>query len=80
MPRLPSASRAARPASRSAQFVKLLGSGAGYFFEDGNLTIDLMADGGTMDFAPASDGVGTGLTMEVQSSNDILLEPPADLR
>ena len=44
------------PASRSAQFIKLLGSGAGYFFEDGNLYIDLMADGGTMGFAPAGEG------------------------
>ena len=41
------------PASCSAQFITLLGSGVGYFFEDGNLYIDLMADGGTMGFAPA---------------------------
>ena len=43
------------PESRSDQFVQLLGGAALYFFEDGNLYIDLMADGGTMVFAPASD-------------------------
>jgi heat shock protein HslJ len=41
------------PGSRSAQFVKLLGVGARYFFEGENLYIDLFADGGTMRFAPA---------------------------
>lgn len=40
--------------SRSEQFVRLLGGAARYFFEDGNLFIDLMADGGTMEFAPVS--------------------------
>jgi D-alanyl-D-alanine carboxypeptidase len=39
--------------SRSDQFVQFLGGAAIYFFEDGNLHIDLMADGGTMVFAPA---------------------------
>ena len=39
--------------SRSDDFVKYLGSAAIYFFKDGNLFIDLMADGGTMAFAPA---------------------------
>jgi heat shock protein HslJ len=41
------------PGSRSDQFVKLLAGGTRYFFEDGNLYIDLLADGGTMVFAPA---------------------------
>jgi heat shock protein HslJ len=41
------------PGSRSDQFVKLLAGGMRYFFEDGNLYIDLLADGGTMVFAPA---------------------------
>jgi hypothetical protein len=36
------------PESRSDQFVALLGGAAIFFFEDGNLIIDLMADGGTM--------------------------------
>ena len=39
--------------SRSDDFVKYLGSAAIYFFKDGHLFIDLMADGGTMEFAPA---------------------------
>ncbi len=42
------------PESLSDQFVAYLGSAANYFYEDGNLHIDLMADGGTMTFAPAS--------------------------
>jgi amidase len=46
--------------SRSDQFVQLLGGAANYFFEDGKLYIDLMADGGTMVFAPASDEAATG--------------------
>ena len=33
-------------------FITNLGSAARYFFEEGNLYIDLMADGGTMVFAP----------------------------
>jgi hypothetical protein len=41
------------PGSRSAQFVKLLSAGARYFFEGENLAIDLFADGGTLEFAPA---------------------------
>lgn len=41
------------PNSRSEQFVKLLGGAALYFFQDGELYIDLMADGGTLRFAPA---------------------------
>lgn len=40
--------------SRSNQFVQLLAGAAIYFFEDGNLYIDLMADGGTMTFTPVS--------------------------
>lgn len=41
------------PGSRSDQFVKYLGFAANYFFQDGNLFIDLFADGGTLEFAPA---------------------------
>lgn len=41
------------PDSRIDQFVKLLGGAALYFFVDGNLHIDLFADGGTMVFSPA---------------------------
>jgi peptidoglycan/xylan/chitin deacetylase (PgdA/CDA1 family)/heat shock protein HslJ len=42
------------PDSRSDQFVQLLTGAAIYFFEGEDLYIDLMADGGTMAFAPAS--------------------------
>ena len=43
------------PDSRSDQFVTLLGSAARYFFEDAMLYIDLLADGGTMVFAPEGE-------------------------
>lgn len=43
------------PESRGVQFVTLLGAGARYFFEGDNLYIDLLADGGTMGFAPAGE-------------------------
>ncbi len=51
------------PESRSDDFIQYLGFAAIYFFEEGNLLIDLMADGGTMAFAPldtmtTSDGEG----------------------
>jgi heat shock protein HslJ len=39
------------PGSRSEEFVQHLGFAAIYFFEDGHLFIDLMADGGTMKFS-----------------------------
>jgi heat shock protein HslJ len=48
----PATMAACPPQSRSDQFVQLLGGAAIYFFEDGNLYIDLMADGGTMEFSP----------------------------
>lgn len=41
--------------SRGEQFVELLRGAAIYFFQEGNLYIDLMADGGTLEFAPMSD-------------------------
>jgi heat shock protein HslJ len=41
--------------SLSDDFVKYLGFVAIYFFEDGDLFIDLMADGGTMRFSPFDD-------------------------
>jgi heat shock protein HslJ len=40
------------PASRGARFLALLGGAASYSFQDGRLHIDLMADGGTLVFAP----------------------------
>ena len=42
------------PDSRSDDFIKYLGYAAIYFFKDGNLYIDLFADGGTMGFSPAT--------------------------
>ncbi len=48
--------RAACPeGSRSNDFVNYLNFTAGYFFKDGHLFIDLMADGGTLEFAPAAE-------------------------
>ena len=47
------------PGSRSDQFVRLLGGAAKYFFRDGKLYIDLMADGGTMAFTPAGEAAAT---------------------
>jgi len=43
------------PESRGDDFAKYLGFTAHYFFEDGNLYLDLMADGGTMVLAPADN-------------------------
>jgi len=43
------------PESRGDQFVHLLSSAAIYSLADGNLQIDLIADGGTMVFAPAGE-------------------------
>jgi len=50
----PMTAAACPPDSRSDQFVTLLGGAARSFFQDGNLFIDLFADGGTMTFAPTS--------------------------
>ena len=48
------------PDSRSDEFIKYVESAAIYFFEDGNLFLDLMADGRTMAFAPTAEIVGVG--------------------
>ncbi|HMR67781.1 MAG TPA: META domain-containing protein, partial [Anaerolineae bacterium] len=40
------------PESRSEELVQKLGFAANYFFQDGHLFIDLMADGGTLEFSP----------------------------
>jgi amidase len=64
----PMTAAACPPESRSDQFVKLLGSGALYFFRDGNLYIDLFADGGTMVFAPAAS-TPSEATTTVEASN-----------
>jgi D-alanyl-D-alanine carboxypeptidase len=51
--------------SRSDQFVTYLGSAAIYFFQDGNLFIDLFADGGTMEFAPTQAGQAAETTASI---------------
>lgn len=43
------------PGSLTDPFLTYLGSAARYFFQDGNLFIDLMADGGTMVLAPSDN-------------------------
>jgi heat shock protein HslJ/LysM repeat protein len=43
------------PGSRSDDFINYLGFAAKYFFDEGDLFIDLMADGGTMRFSPYDD-------------------------
>ncbi len=48
------------PDSRSDEFVGLLGGAARYFFEEGFLYIDLLADGGTMAFAPPAEPASAG--------------------
>lgn len=53
----PMTAAACPPDARSDQFVKLLNAAALYFFQDGNLYIDLFADGGTMVFSPAPPDV-----------------------
>ncbi len=56
----PSTRAACPPGSLGDQFVANLSAAAIYFFQDGNLFIDLMADGGTMQFtAQSSELAGT---------------------
>jgi heat shock protein HslJ len=58
--------------SRSDEFVQYLGSAATYSFQDGNLFIDLPADGGTMVFAPSdvvtADQGGSALRAALQAN------------
>jgi heat shock protein HslJ len=48
--------------SLSDDFVQYLGFAAIYFFEEGHLFIDLMADGGTMRFSPSEESSATSET------------------
>ena len=81
------------PESRSDDFIKYLGAASNDFFEDGLLYIDLMADGGTMTFAPsdvvmADDGQGAmsgSLTTNpwqwvsfVSPAEEVQIEDPAN--
>jgi len=69
---------ACSPESRSDAFVQYLSAAAIYFFEDGKLYIDLMADGGTMSFAPAeaaSDAAtDSGLSADLVAQLDEFLQ------
>jgi D-alanyl-D-alanine carboxypeptidase len=56
------------PGSRSDQFVTLIGNVARYSFKDGNLYIDLKADGGTLTFAPPDALGGDDSTAPGQES------------
>ncbi len=40
------------PESRGDEFVQNLGFASGYFFQDGQLYIDMMAGGGTLELNP----------------------------
>lgn len=64
--------------SRGEQFQKLLGGAARYFFEDDQLFIDLMADGGTLAFAPAAAGQA-GALPRVEPVDECFAQPPDDL-
>lgn len=48
----PATLAACPPGSRGEEFVQKLGFGAIYFFQDGHLFIDMMADGGTLELSP----------------------------
>ena len=64
----PMTAAACPPDSRGEQFVRLLGSAARYFFQDGHLFIDLFADGGTLELAP----VATPAAADVGSDEQLL--------
>ena len=67
------------PDSRSDDFVKYLGFAAIYFFEDGNLFIDLFADGGTMEFAPADEAAALGEEASETGITDALINTLGNL-
>ena len=60
--------------SRSEEFVQYLGFAAIYFFEDGDLFIDLFADGGTMQFSPytGESAMETSLATEFSPQSEPL--------
>jgi D-alanyl-D-alanine carboxypeptidase len=77
----PSTLVACSPESLSDQFLKLLEGAARYFFEDGSLFIDLMADGGTLQFVPRNlDGlvdegaIGSNMSEELIAQLDAFLQ------
>jgi D-alanyl-D-alanine carboxypeptidase len=64
----PMTKAACPPGSRSDQFVTLISNVARYSFKDGNLYIDLKADGGTLTFAPPDALGGDDSTAPGQES------------
>lgn len=58
----PATLAACPPNSRGDQFARLLGGAARFFIKDGHLFIDLMADGGTLEFAPNGVAAPTAAT------------------
>ncbi len=65
--------------SRSDQFVALLGSAARYFFQDSMLYIDLLADGGTLAFAPAAAETTADASEASEGALAGIPLPPADI-
>ena len=63
------------PESRSDDFIQYLGFAAIYFFKDGNLYIDLMADGGTLAFSPAGEAGAAGPVESAQAGDLPRFEP-----
>jgi pimeloyl-ACP methyl ester carboxylesterase len=63
------------PGSRSDDFIKYLGFAAIYFYQDGNLYIDLMADGGTMSLSPAGQAGMAEPGESIRASNLPRFEP-----
>ena len=65
------------PESRSDDFIKYLGFAAIHFYQDGNLYIDLFADGGTMAFAPTGEA-GMAEPGEITQAGDLPRFEPAE--
>jgi heat shock protein HslJ len=78
----PSTLAACGPDSIDTEFTQALGNSSLYFFQDGDLFIDLVFDSGTMQFSPAPDAValiGPVWELEqIQYNNDTMLmaDPP----
>jgi CubicO group peptidase (beta-lactamase class C family)/heat shock protein HslJ len=66
------------PESRSDQFITYMGSSARYFFEDGKLYIDLLADGGTLEFAPIAAEAAVGMSLTTNSWKWAQFTSPAE--
>lgn len=65
------------PESRSEEFMQKLGFAAIYFFQDGNLFIDLMADGGTLEFSP--QGMASQAGDEGVTATEVITFIPAEI-